>query len=45
MTEKQVEKYAITQLQAALTVSIIFVENLTIGHFVAGVKFRQHTVY
>ena len=44
MAGKWVEKHAISQLQAALTVGVILVENLKISHFLAGAKFRQHAV-
>jgi len=40
MAERWVEKHAISQLQAVLTVSIILAENLKISHFLAGAKFR-----
>ena len=44
MAERWVEKHAISQLQAALTVSVILAENLKISHFLAGAKFRRHAV-
>ena len=44
MAERWVEKHAISQLQVALTVSIILAENLKISHFLAGAKFRRHAV-
>jgi len=40
-----VEKHAISQLQAVLTVSVILAENLKISHFLAGAKFRQHALF
>jgi len=45
MAERWVEKHAISQLQAALTVSVILAENLKISHFLAGTKFRRHAVH